>query len=149
MAKWFKYDINGSWTVQNKNNSKEKQFDSYIICEVKSKMDIVSLENIYLRFWNDSWVKVSINKNIKIEPNKINYLGTLSIDLHKTDQYSGNVINRVYSTNASGVQEGYVYNVDKKLLFIESDYTNDLKYLTLNYPEISNHFKNNVVYFKC
>ncbi len=146
LARWFKYYVNGSWIDQN--NNIEKHFDSYSVFEAKSKMNVVNIASLYLRFGGESWIKILIDKNFKIEPDKINYLGTLSISLHKTDEYSGKVISPAYTKYMSETKEGYLYNVDVNLKYNENDYWKDLKYIEENFPNIYNDYKNSIVYFQ-
>ncbi len=148
LARWFKYYVSGRWEDQNNNGNDEKYFDSYLIFEVKSKMNVVLIDNLYLRFGSDSWLKIVINKNFKIEPDKINYIGTLTLDLNKTDQYSGKVIKNQYTSYIPGIKEGYIYDLDMDLQYNENDYLKDLRFLEEKYPNIFSSYKNKIVYFQ-
>lgn len=147
LARWFKYYVYDNWNDLN-NQKDKKYFDSYVMFEVKSKMNTVIIDNLYLRFWGDSWLKILINKNFKVEPNKINYLGTYSININKTDKYSGKTIQQTYTSYAPGIKEGYLYDLNQELKYNEADYRKDLEFLNENYPNTYNIFKDKIVYFQ-
>lgn len=144
LARYYKDYVYGNWIEE----SNEKSFDSYSVFEVKSKMNIIIIDNLYLRFYGDKWIKIPIDKKFKIERNKIDYLGTLSIDMYKTDEYSGKVIHQVYTPYMTGTKEGYVYNVNRRIEFNTVDFKEDLKWIELNYPILFENYKNCIVYFE-
>ncbi len=141
LAKWYKYYVRGTWVEQNDN----KYFDSYIMFEAKSKMDVIAIENVYLRFWGDAWIRISIGKYFKIQPNSINYPGTLTIELHKTDKYSERITSSpsVYGT---GISEESIYSTDIRFEHNESDLNNDLTVIEMNYPVIFDEYKDKIFF---
>jgi hypothetical protein len=146
LARWFKYYANGKWN-DGEERDNEKYFDSYVILEAKSKMDVLSVDNIYLRFWDDRWIKIFINRNLNIEPNKINYLGTLTVDLHKTDNYNNNETQWEYTKPVQD-NAGNNYNLFLKIMYDEKDFNADLKFIKENYPDIYDNYKNDIVFYK-
>ena len=147
LARWYKYYVNGKWADQNTNDTIEKHFDAYSIFEVKSKINVIDIASLYLRFGGESYIKIPVDKKFRIEPNTINYVGTLSIDMHKTKKYSGKVISPSYTKYVAGTKEGYLHSVDVNLKYNEKDYWKDLKYFEEDFPNIYNEFKNRIVYF--
>lgn len=131
-AKYYHQYIYGKWLRNNTGN----KLETYSIFGVKSKINEVILTKIRLEFSTSKWLDVSVNKKIKILPSRVNYLGTLLIELTNTGKYSGDIIKQAYFQYDTKIEKGYVYNTRWKFNFAETDFKRDKEMLKINYPNL-------------
>jgi len=136
-ASLYKNEVYARWSKADEKGY-ERNYDSYLIFEAKSKVNKVFIEDVLIRYLSEGLIQIFINEPFIILPDKLNYIGTLTINLQQTAHLKGN-IQKGYATSHQ-----YEYVPSKKLEFTDSDYENDIRSFESNFPHLYKDFKNKI-----
>ena len=137
-ARFYHHYIYGDWIKSNSGNTLE----TYTVFGVKSKInDLIFTKMRLKRFAASEWLDIPIHKVFKIIPGSVNCLGTLSLELAATGEYSDKTLKQAYFKYDTAIVEGAEYATRWKLNIDKNDLKRDIDILKRNQPRLFEKFK--------